>query len=177
MAGAQVSVGDGNTVSFARKLAESPRFKSLFRDGMSLVEEVAAYLDGPGRDEAKALSRPVALAYAAESMRLTTRLMQAASWLLLQRAVNEGEMTQSQAETEKHRVKLSIQEVASGQSLFAQLPVTMQELTGRSLRLQARILHVDRSIRTTGDVVAPMSASRELNLQWERLKTAFRAGP
>ncbi len=175
MAGAHFGVSGGNTVSFARKLAESPRFKSLFRDGMGLVEEVAAYLDGPGREEAKGLARPIALAYAAESMRLTTRLMQAASWLLLQRAVNEGEMTQSQAETEKHRVKLSIQEAASGQSLFAQLPSRMQDLTARSLRLQARILHVDRSIRSSSESPAPPMASRELNLQWERLRIAFRA--
>ena len=68
---------------------------------MTLVEEAAAYLDGPGRTEAKALPRMEALAYASESMRLTTRLMQLASWLLLQRAVNEGEMSQTQAATEK----------------------------------------------------------------------------
>ena len=52
------SVDSGNTVSFAHRLAGSPRFKSLFRDGMDLVEQVAAYLDGPGRDEAKNLPRP-----------------------------------------------------------------------------------------------------------------------
>ena len=34
-------------------------------------------------------------------MRLTTRLMQLASWLLLQRAVNEGEITAENARTEK----------------------------------------------------------------------------
>ena len=38
-------------------------------------------------------------------MRLTTRLMQLASWLLVQRAVNEGEMTQDQAGQEKAKVK------------------------------------------------------------------------
>ena len=41
------------------------------------------------RSASKALSRPVALAYASESMRMTTRLMQIASWLLLRRAVND----------------------------------------------------------------------------------------
>ena len=40
-------------------------------------------------------------------MRLTTRLMQFASWLLLHRAVKEGEMTLSQANREKTKVKLS----------------------------------------------------------------------
>ena len=75
-------------------------FKALFKEGMTLVEDAAAYLDGPGRKEAKLLTRGDALAYASESMRLTTRLMQLASWLLLQRAVNEGELTFDQARTE-----------------------------------------------------------------------------
>ena len=49
-----------------------------------------------------------------ESMRLTTRLMQVASWLLVQRAVNEGDMDPAQAEAEKHKVRLCPQDVASG---------------------------------------------------------------
>ena len=98
-------------VSFANRLATSESFKSLFREGMALVEETAAYLDGDGREEAKRLSRLAALAYATESMRLTTRLMQMASWLLLQRAVNEGELTQGEAATEKRKVRLSEQQV------------------------------------------------------------------
>ena len=82
-------------IAFGEKLAGSQAFAALFRDGMSLVEETAAYLDGPGRQESKKLERNAALAYATESMRLTTRLMQLASWLLLHRAVKEGEMTLS----------------------------------------------------------------------------------
>ncbi len=82
-----------NAVPFGERLAASGTFKTLFRDGMALVEETAAYLDGAGREDAKALPRMAALAYASESMRLTTRLMQIASWLLLQRAINEGEMS------------------------------------------------------------------------------------
>ncbi len=74
-------------VSFGERLANSQAFADLFRDGMALVEETATYLDGPGRAESKVLQRSAALAYATESMRLTTRLMQLASWLLLHRAV------------------------------------------------------------------------------------------
>ena len=73
---------------------------------MALVEETASYLDGPGRQESKTLERAAALAYATESMRLTTRLMQLASWLLLHRAVKEGEMSLAQANKEKTKVKL-----------------------------------------------------------------------
>ena len=88
-------------VSFGERLASSQAFADLFRDGMALVEETAAYLDGPGRQESKRLERNGALAYATESMRLTTRLMQLASWLLLHRAVKEGEMSLAQANKEK----------------------------------------------------------------------------
>ncbi len=51
-------------VSFAERLASSDAFKSMFREGMTLVEEAAAYLDGPGREQAKALARTESLAYA-----------------------------------------------------------------------------------------------------------------
>ena len=97
-----------NAISFAHRHTHSEAFKALFREGMNLVEEAASYLDGPGRAASKVLRRPAALAYATESMRLTTRLMQIASWLLLRRAVNEGEITPAQAQTERHRVRLTI---------------------------------------------------------------------
>ena len=56
-----------------RDFARSELFDRTFAEGMELVEDTAAYLDGDGRRESKLLSRAVALAYAAESMRLTTR--------------------------------------------------------------------------------------------------------
>src|SRR5689334_6740278 len=98
---------EAGPVSFGAKLAASQAFSVLFRDGMALVEETAAYLDGHGRRESKALERSAAPAYATESMRLTTRLMQLASWLLLHRAVNEGEMSLAQANREKSKVKFT----------------------------------------------------------------------
>src|SRR5882672_8138785 len=100
-------VNQTEPVSFGERLANSQVFSDLFRDGMALVEETASYLDGPGRQESKKLERSASLAYATESMRLTTRLMQLASWLLLHRAVKEGEMSLAQAQKEKTKVKLT----------------------------------------------------------------------
>src|ERR1700686_4716052 len=97
---------EAGAVSFSERLANSQVFATLFRDGMALVEETASYLDGVGRQESKKLERSAALVYATESMRLTTRLMQLASWLLLHRAVKEGEMTLAQASKEKSKVRL-----------------------------------------------------------------------
>src|SRR5208337_1914646 len=133
-------------VPFIHRLTASPAFKDLFREGMALVEEAAAYLDGPGRAESRALSRMAALAYATESMRLTTRLMQVASWLLLQRAVNEGELTPAQALSERHRVKLSRQDLGCALDIFEQLPPMIRNLSRRSLRIQERVIHLDQSL-------------------------------
>jgi regulator of CtrA degradation len=91
-------------VAFGQRLAGSDLFKGMFREGMALVEETATYLDGDGRRESHRLSRAASLAYATESMRLTTRLMQLASWLLLQRAVNDGDLTPDQASQERAKV-------------------------------------------------------------------------
>ena len=85
-----VDFSRSSAVPFGRTFVSSDAFRAMFREGMLLVEETAAYLDGGGREESRLLPRDVALAYATESMRLTTRLMQIASWLLVQRAVAEG---------------------------------------------------------------------------------------
>ena len=162
-----------NTVSFGQKLAGSDMFKGLFKEGMGLVEEAASYLDGPGRIESKQLLRTDALAYASESMRLTTRLMQLASWLLLQRAVNEGEMSLAQAATEKHKVKLTHQDLASRAEVFERLPDTLRQLVHRSLRLQERLLHLDRVIYTQS-AEPVLKAPAALMVQMEMLQEAFR---
>lgn len=128
-------------VSFGRTFVASEGFRAMFRDGMTLVEETAAYLDGDGREESRLLSRDATLAYASESMRLTTRLMQIASWLLVQRAVSEGEITLEQALEEKRRVRLTASD--DGTEGTALLPPRLQDLIGRSRRLHARILHLD----------------------------------
>ena len=99
-------------IAFGATFVRSEAFKALFREGMALIESAAAYLDGAGREESRRLPRPAALAYTTESMRLTTRLMQVASWLLVQRAVAQGEITPAQVASERSRVGLTEQAAA-----------------------------------------------------------------
>src|SRR6266436_1008969 len=131
-------------VSFGERLAASQNFSRLFRDGMKLVEDTAAYLDGPGRQESKRLDRSASLAYATESMRLTTRLMQLASWLLLHRAVNEGEMSLAQANKERLKVKLSSEERPEDAAIV--LPERLSDLITRSKKLQDQVRRLDATI-------------------------------
>src|SRR6266487_3887910 len=142
------SQGETALVHFSERLTNSAAFGTLFRDGMDLVEETAAYLDGAGRIEAKALDRSVSLTYATESMRLTTRLMQLASWLLLHRAVKEGEMTLAQASKEKAKVKLATAEYNDEQNI-KQLPERLRVLVARSKSLQAAVRRLDATMHAT----------------------------
>ena len=163
---------EAGPVSFGAKLAGSQAFAGLFRDGMALVEETAAYLDGLGRRESKLLERTAALAYATESMRLTTRLMQLASWLLLHRAVNEGEMSLAQASREKTKVKLSATDT-NDETTLAMLPKSLRDLIVRSIALQNRVRRLDATIHSGASEKPQTNAvERQLGL----LKAAFERG-
>jgi regulator of CtrA degradation len=166
-------ISHAQPVSFGERLANSQAFADLFKDGMALVEETATYLDGPGRQESKKLERAAALAYATESMRLTTRLMQLASWLLLHRAVKEGEMSLAQASKEKTKVKLAATDTHDPDNV-ALLPEKLRGLIERSLALQNKVRRLDTTIhnRAAADqVIAANPVERQLGL----LKAAFGA--
>jgi regulator of CtrA degradation len=162
------SLIDARPVSFGERLAASEAFAALFREGMALVEETAGYLDGDGRQEAKALHRSATLAYATESMRLTTRLMQLASWLLLHRAVNEGEMSLAQARKEKAKVRVKSDEHRDT-DMIALVPLRLQELIERSLNLQQRVLRLDTTIHTSAEKFARNPVEHQIDL----LRAAF----
>jgi regulator of CtrA degradation len=164
------SHGDGALVQLSERLTNSAAFGNLFREGMDLVEETAAYLDGVGRTEAKALDRAASLTYATESMRLTTRLMQLASWLLLHRAVKEGEMTLTQANREKTKVKLSAADPGPT-DMIEKLPEQLQDLIARSMSLQSRVRRLDTTIHSQPAERAAIG--NPLVPQLNRLKAAF----
>ena len=170
----EASHGSAQTIKLAERRIFSPSFKPLYDEGMGLVEEAAEYLDGKGRIEARALSRIAATLYAAESMRLTTRLMQIASWLLLQRAANSGEMTREQVAAEKAKVRLDTASAHEDAAAWAELPDAFRSLVMRSLSLQSLVRRMDEEIyggnRPSG------SAQRRTNPvtdQINLLKTAF----
>jgi regulator of CtrA degradation len=150
----------------------SEMFQRTFGDGMELVEETAAYLDGPGRAQSRILPRKVALAYAGESMRLTTRLMQIASWLLIRRAVNEGELTPEQALEEKTKVKLKPEQSGEPADGFDELPNRLKQLIDESLGLNRRIIRLDELLHAERGQVADY-AEHPLDSQLARLKAEF----
>ncbi|MDZ7628705.1 MAG: DUF1465 family protein [Parvularculaceae bacterium] len=132
--------GTSGAVSFV----QSEVFARTFREGMSLVEETANYLDGEGRDASKSLTRSSALSYAGASMRLTTQLMQIASWLLVLRALREGDMSAVEATAEKYR--LGRREALSPDMLSGDLPKKLLTLIDEAGQLYDRILRLDTDL-------------------------------
>jgi regulator of CtrA degradation len=166
---------DNEAISFGHKLARSAQFMALFDEGMDLVAATADYLDGQGRAEAKMLPREAALGYAIESVRLTTRLVQVTSWLLLQRAVNHGELSQSEAAAERRNLRLTAPDDVSHEAVRTLLPIRLCGFIEMSLRMQARVIHLDDLLyRSTGRRrrhFVPSPVSRQL----DELRSAFGA--
>lgn len=134
-------------ISFTPRLVASEGFKTLYAEGMGLIESVASYLDADGRNQSRDLPREASLLYASESMRLTTRLMQLASWMLLQRAVNEGEITAEHARGEKSKVKFSAEAARHGGPGWDELPQDFRDYVEKGDRLFVRIKQIDAADR------------------------------
>ena len=161
----------GITVSFGERFAASDQFDAIFREGMALVERTATYLDGAGRKESRALRGPVAVLYATESMRLTTRLLELASWLMIQRAVKEGEISEDEARGKRARVKLRAPGRPSHVKGFTELPEGLRTLIEASYALNDRIVQLDRAMQVV--VGEPVSTDNPVQAQVTRLEEAF----
>jgi regulator of CtrA degradation len=165
----------GTTVSFGERFAASDQFDAIFKEGMGLVEKTASYLDGQGRKEARALRGPVAVLYATESMRLTTRLLELASWLMIRRALKEGEITATEARTKRDRVKLKAPGRPAHIKGYADLPQGLRSLIEASYSLNDRIFQIDRAIE--GCLEEAASFANPVGAQVNRLEEAFSRPP
>ena len=152
-----------------RDFAQSDLFERTFKEGLALVEETATYLDGDGRRDSRLLSREDALLYAGESMRLTTRLMQIASWLLVQRAVREGDMEAVEACDDKYRLSALAKptQIPTPESL----PHGLLSLLDRANRLYERIAHMDK--RMFLDAASESAEPNPVLSQMELLRNVF----
>lgn len=163
---------DKSAVPIGPRIVASGGFDTLYREGMGLIEDVAAYLDGKGRIESRGLPREASFVYATESMRLTTRLMQLASWLLLQRAVNEGELTPENARVEKEKVRFSTTPAERGGPGYDELPGALRTFIDKGDRLFERVQQFDRLERGAVPDI-PSSSAGGIADQLRRLRAAY----
>ena len=159
-------------VNFGEKFAESELFQKVFAEGMALVEETASYLDGEGREESRDLGRPTALSYATESMRLTTRLMQLASWLLLQRAVAQGEIDPAEARESSNKIPLKPPSGLPDRPNYNDLPEKLRDLIERGDTIYSRVYRIDMMMGQSKP--KPSDTANPVSEQMSRLQEAFK---
>jgi len=164
---------DGVTVFFGEKFAQSGQFDAVFREGMDLVERTASYLDGQGRKDSRPLIPPVSVTYATESMRLTTRLLELASWLLVQRSVRDGEISPEEALRKRDQLKLRTFGRLQSIKHFSELPQGLRDLITESVNLMERIVRIDCAMRTGDRPEEAAPAPNFVNKQLAALQAAF----
>lgn len=117
-------------------------FAVLYHDGMDLASRLSAYLSGPGRDFADHLPLEARLAYHDEARELTTLLLQLAAWLLMERAVAEGEMTVAFARQEAEGLELRPRRTVGPLGISDGLRALRAEAELLRLRVVARAEHL-----------------------------------
>lgn len=137
---------------------------SFYVEAMVLADEARSYFDEGGRREREALSPMQRVSFSCESLKVTTRLMHVIAWLLTQRAVIAGEMTQMQALEPSRR--LGDAPVTEPVALAA-LPEQARAMIAGSIDLHRRVARLDAA-QASGER-APSPARTML----DRLATAF----
>jgi regulator of CtrA degradation len=69
----------------------------LYLEAMVLTDEARSYFDVEGQQDQLLLDAEGKLGFACESLRVTTKLMQVVSWLLVQKSAQTGETDQASA--------------------------------------------------------------------------------
>lgn len=154
------------------QFAGSAVFYKTFDEAMGLVEETAVYLDGHGKLDSQELVGEPAVAYAALSMRLATRLMLVSSWLLAQRAVFKGQLDHRTVPDAKYRLTDEGEDPGRHNHVMDQLPPRLLGLIEHSNSLYQRVGRIDQSMyisKTVRTVGKPPFAD-----QIQRIEKAFR---
>lgn len=171
------NVSDGLTATILcgdRFLKLSAQFDAVFKDGMALVESTANYLDGPGRRQAKGLAAATTVLYATESMRLTTRLLDIASWLLIRRALRQGELSHSEARVKRQSLKLQALGRPSHTTGFDDLPLQLRLLIDDSFQMLDRVIELDRAMTQSQNTPSALpNPGNPVGAQIVQLRKAF----
>ena len=115
---------------------------SLYTEAMLLADEARAYFD---RDQmAGNLSPEISVAFSCESLKVTTRLMHSIAWLLNQKALRAGEISETDAYSDTRDLGYS---PASDGLQTARFPDEAQALIAASEDLYFRLQRLSQKMR------------------------------
>jgi len=137
---------------------------SLYTEAMLLADEARAYFEHRGRDDRDELDPLARVSLSCESLKVTSRLMHVLAWLLTERAIELGQMTDNEAAAAARRLGDA---APSDASSLQGLPKAAIALIDASQDLYARV----RRLEVDPPIQAP-TVSPALSLL-DRLERAF----
>ncbi len=135
---------------------------SLYTEAMLLADEARSYFD---RDQLSGnLSPEISVAFSCESLKVTTRLMHSIAWLLNQKALRAGELSQFDADSDARDLGYA---PASDSGQVERFPREAQSLIAASEDLYFRLQRFNGKMRNQDDVVPEPLA------MMERIRASF----
>ncbi|MCJ7420312.1 DUF1465 family protein [Sphingomicrobium astaxanthinifaciens] len=142
------------------EVAHGPRITprlvdALYREAMLLADEARAYFDVEGRRDRAELPAAARVAFAGESLKVTTRVMHIVAWLLTQKAIEGGEIARGTSAVQERRLGHANPPEAD---LLPALPAEAQRLINLSTDLYERVKRLDENEHDPAPVESPARA-------------------
>ena len=121
-------------------------FRRTYDETMTLMVEARNYMAYSERRERERVGGMVGLRMSCEALRVTSRLTQVMAWLMLQRAVHEGEVEVEASLRDECRLSgadVCLDETFSGDEA---LPNHLRSLLDRSYRLYVRVARLEEML-------------------------------
>lgn len=135
---------------------------SLYTEAMLLADEARSYFD---RDQMTGnLSPEISVAFSCESLKVTTRLMHSIAWLLNQKAVRAGELSQFDADSDVRDLGYA---PSSDGFQVERFPVEAQSLIAASEDLYFRLQRLSGKMRDHSAIMSEPLA------MIERIRASF----
>lgn len=138
----------------------------LYLEAMVMADEARAYFDRGTPDEQEIQDPLRRVAFACESLKVTTRLMHVIAWLLSQRAWQRGEIGAADLSDEKYRLGRA---TLTDPALAADFPFAARALIEGSQDLYDRVMRLQERLDGLSGPSGPGPARALL----DRLSTAF----
>lgn len=121
-------------------------FRHTYDETMGLMVEARNYMAYVERRERERAGLATGLRMSCEAMRVTSRLTQVMAWLMMQRAVHEGEVSVDEALDENNR--LAGEDICLDESFNRDeaLPGGLRSLMDRSYRLYVRVARLEEQM-------------------------------
>jgi regulator of CtrA degradation len=136
----------------------------LYNQATAIADESRRYFSGHSKTDRAALGAIDRVLYTAESLRISTRLMHVISWVMIRKAVANGEMSLEESLSARHR--LDDIELCRGSDPrdLRKLPRSVIILSHQSLKIYQRALRLQDSLLDQLDAQGAPSQSPVANM-------------